>query len=342
MLGDLVDLDVGLDADIAPHADDRLDHFVILRLEAARRLDGELDRLLLRVAAGGEQLGRHRRVVGYFDGRIEGRVFRRFERGDRHAVAAQQTLDDRVFVDGVGHGETDILVVHNAAIGDEDHADVGYRRADALEPGLGLEPVVFLVRHFERDVGRAAFDFGDAAGRIRHELEDDGLERRLAAPVFRIGLEPQIGVALVGVDHVRAGADRLLLELLRADFLEISLRQHVAGEERHPLEDDRIVLLHVGGDALAIDLEVVDAGPDERHRVAAVRLGLALDRPHHVFGRERCAVMPNDTFAYVHPNLALVVVPAPGGEQAGLERKDWAFARYIDRRWTGRSPGSSG
>src|ERR1700722_2145164 len=31
--------------------------------------------------------------------------------------------------------------------------------------------------------------------------------------------------------------------------------------------------------------------------------------------------MPNDTFAYVHPNLALVVVPAPGGEQAGLEGK---------------------
>ena len=39
VLGDLVDLDLGLDADRAPHADDGLDHLVILRLEAARGLD---------------------------------------------------------------------------------------------------------------------------------------------------------------------------------------------------------------------------------------------------------------------------------------------------------------
>ena len=52
VLGDLVDLDLGLDADLAPHADDRLDHLVILRLEAARRLDRELDRLFRGIAAG--------------------------------------------------------------------------------------------------------------------------------------------------------------------------------------------------------------------------------------------------------------------------------------------------
>src|SRR5580704_7715594 len=39
VLGYLIDLDLGLEADLAPHADDRLDHLVILRLEAARRLD---------------------------------------------------------------------------------------------------------------------------------------------------------------------------------------------------------------------------------------------------------------------------------------------------------------
>ena len=321
VLGDFVDLDVRLDADIAPHADDRLDHFVILGLEAARRLDGELDRLVFRIAAGGKELGGHRRVIGDLDGRIERGVFRRFQRRDRHAIAAQQLLDDGVLVDRVRHGETDVLVVHHAAVGDEDHADVRDRRAHALQAGLGLEPVVLLVRHLKRDIRRTAFDFGDAAGRIRHELEDDGLERRLAAPVFRIGLEPQIGVALIGIDHVRAGADRLFLEALRPDFLEIGFRQHVAGEERHPLEQHRIVLLDVGGDLLAVDLEVVDAGPDERYRVAAVRLALALDRPHHVFGRQRRTVMPNDAFAHVHPNLALVVVPAPAGEQAGLERE---------------------
>src|SRR5713226_502087 len=53
MLRDLVDLDGGLDPDFAPHPDDRLDHLVILRLEAARGLDGGLDRLLRREAALG-------------------------------------------------------------------------------------------------------------------------------------------------------------------------------------------------------------------------------------------------------------------------------------------------
>ena len=319
VLGDFVDLDVGVDADIAPHADDRLDHLVILRLEAARRLDGELDRLFFRIAAGGEKLGRHRRVIGHLDGRIEGRVFRRLQRGDRNAVAAQQLLDDRILVDRVRHRETDVLVVHHAAIGDEDHADIGNRGADALEAGFRFEPIIFLVGHFQRDVRGAALDFSDAAGCIRHELEDHGLESWLAAPIFRIGLEPQIGVAFVGIDHIGAGADRLLLEALRAYFLEVRLGQNVAGEEGHPLEDDRVVLLHVGCDALAVDLEVVDAGPDERDRVAAVRLGLALDRPDNVFRRERRTVMPGNAFAHVHPHFALVVVPAPAGEQAGLE-----------------------
>src|SRR5262249_61648748 len=67
------------------------------------------------------------------------------------------------------------------------------------------------------------------------------------------------------------------------------------------------------------DLEVVDAGPNECDRVAAVRLGLALNRPDNVFRRQLRAVMPDYAFADVHPDLGLVVVPAPAGEQAGLE-----------------------
>ena len=35
MLRDLVDLDGGVDPDLAPHPDDGLDHLVIFRLEAA-------------------------------------------------------------------------------------------------------------------------------------------------------------------------------------------------------------------------------------------------------------------------------------------------------------------
>ena len=190
---------------------------------------------------------------------------------------------------------------------------------DAFQSGFALEPVVLLVRHFEGDIRGAAFDFGDAAGRVRYELEHDGLERGLAAPVFRVGLEPQVGVALISVDHVGAGADRLFLEALGADLFVIGLGQHVAGEERHPLEEHRVVLLHVGGDAMAVDLEVVDAGPNERHRIAAFRVAFALDRPNDVFGRKRRAVVPDDILPHVHPNLGLVVVPAPAGEQAGFE-----------------------
>src|ERR1700704_1752400 len=55
MLCDFVDVDIGFDPDLAPHPDDRLDHLVILRLEPARRLDRELDRLLRREAALGKQ-----------------------------------------------------------------------------------------------------------------------------------------------------------------------------------------------------------------------------------------------------------------------------------------------
>ncbi|MBN9183266.1 MAG: hypothetical protein J0I66_09765, partial [Microbacterium sp.] len=54
---------------------------------------------------------------------------------------------------------------------------------------------------------------------------------------------------------------------------------------------------------------------------ALQRVGRALERPHDVFGRERRAVVPDDAFSNVHPDLGLVVVPAPSGKQARRERK---------------------
>ena len=198
-----------------------------------------------------------------------------------------------------------------------------------FRPSLALEPIVLFVGYFERNVRRAAFDLGDAAGGIGHELEHDGLEGGLAAPVFRVCLETQIRVAFVGIDHVGAGADRSFLKALRSDLFEVGLGQHVTGEERHPLEQHRIVLLHVGGDALAVDLEVVDAGPDKGHWIAAISLAFALDRPHHVFRGERAAVVPDDVFPHIHPDLALVVIPAPGGDQAGLEGEIGLLANVL-------------
>src|ERR1700722_5342089 len=329
VLGDFVDLDVGVDADIAPHANDGLDHFVVFRLEAARRLDGELDRLVLRIAAGGEKLGRQRRGVRHLDRGIVGLVVPALQRIDGNAVAAQQLFDDRCLVDRMAHRETDVLVVHHAAVGDEDHADIRNRLALALQTRLVLETIILLIRDLERHVRLAALDFGHAAGRVWHELEDHGLERGLADPVFRIGLEAEIGVALVGVDHIGTGADRLLLEALRADLLEIGLGQDVAGKEGHPLEQVGHELLDVGGDAFAVDVEVVDAGPHERDRIAAIGLGLAFDRPNDIFRRKRRAVVPDHALAHVHPDFGLVVVPAPAGEQARLESQIGLLAHIL-------------
>jgi hypothetical protein len=88
---------------------------------------------------------------------------------------------------------------------------------------------------------------------------------------------------------------------------------------------------------MAVNLEVSDARPNERHRIAAIRLALALDRPNNVLRRERRAVVPEHVLPHVHPHLALVVVPAPGRDQAGLEREIGLLAdvliedRAIDR-----------
>src|SRR6202171_1528354 len=101
MLRDFVDLDIGFDPDLAPHPDDRLDHLVILRLEPARRLDRELDRLFRREAALGQQAFGQFRIVGNLDRGIEGGVARRFQGRDRNAVALQQPVDDRLLVDRV-------------------------------------------------------------------------------------------------------------------------------------------------------------------------------------------------------------------------------------------------
>ena len=176
-------------------------------------------------------------------------------------------------------------------------------RARAGKPVLGDQPVILLIGDFERHLRGAGFDLGDAARRVGDELDRHVLEGRLAAPVVRVGLEPHEGVALEFLDHVGAGADRRLLEAFGADLLVIGLRQDVAGQERHPLEIDRVELHDVAGDLVAVDLEVVDVLPDELDRVAGLLVAGALQRPDHVLGREGRAVMPGHAFAHRHHDL---------------------------------------
>ena len=188
-----------------------------------------------------------------------------------------------------------------------------------FRPVLGLETIELLIGNLERDVGGAALDLGDARRCVGDELEDRGLDRRLAAPVVGIGLQADEGIALELLDHVGAGSDGGLLETFRTDLLVVGLGQDVAGEEAHPLEEGGFELLHVGGDAIAVDLEVADLGPHELDRVAGLGLAGALERPHDVFGREGRTVVPGDAALHIHDDLRAVVVPAPFLEQAGRE-----------------------
>ena len=204
-------------------------------------------------------------------------------------------------------------------------------------PDLRLQAVELLIGNFEGDVRAARFDFGDAAGRIGHEFEHHGFECRLRTPILRMRLEPQECVALEGVNLVRAGSDRRLLKTFGADLLEIGFRQHIAGEERHPLEQRRLEFQHIAGNGVAVDLVVADFRPDELDRIAAFRVGRARQRPDHVFRRHRRAVVPDRILANLHRHFRLIRVPAPFGQKTRLERQIRRLAdigvedRLVDR-----------
>ena len=319
MLGDLVGFDAGLDADLAPHAGHRLNHFVILRLEAARGLHRELHRLGKRIPGFGEQLLCQLGVVLDLDRGVECGILGRFQRIDHRAVAAQELIHDGALVDRMNHCQTHVLVQHGLDVGDEDHADVGYRMRDASQPALLGQPVEFLVGHFQRKVRRTALDFRHARGRIPDQLEHDRLKLGPGPPVFRKHLEADERIALELFHHVGAAADGLALPALGAGLGVRFLRQNISGQERHPFEQRRLEFFHVGRDFLAVDCEVADLAPDELDRISAIGIPGALQRPHHVFRRDGAAVVPESAFAHFHLDFGSVLVPAPLRQQAGLE-----------------------
>ena len=167
--------------------------------------------------------------------------------------------------------------------------------------------------------GPTAFDLGDPRRRIGDELEHHGLEGRRGAPVVGVRLETDEGAALELVYHVGAGAHRLLLEAFLADLLVVMRRQDISGEERHPFEQVRRVLLDVAGDDVALGLQVGDRRPYERHRVAGLGVRDASEVPDDVLGRNRLAVLPSGALAHLHADFGLVVGPAPFRQQAGPE-----------------------
>ncbi len=318
MLRNFIDLDLRLDAHAPPHADDCLDDLVILGLESARRLNGEPHRIVRAVAGLGQQLAREIRVMRHLDGGVIGQVFGRLQRMQRHAVAFQQAVDDQFLVDRVMRREAHIAIQHRADIVDEQHADIRNRPVGAADTVTRTQAVVFLIGHFEGDMAVAALNLGDATRGIGDKADGHALELGRTAPVIGVGAQPDEGVALETLDHVGAGSDGRRLEALWADLLVVVPGQHIAGQEIHPLEDRRLEAQHVGSDAVAVDLEIADRGPDELDRVARLLSRGTFQRPHHILGRKGHTVMPCHAFAHIHPDLAVVLVPAPIRDQARL------------------------
>ena len=286
MLGDFVDFDFRLDADLPPHADDGLDHFIILRLETARRLNLELHRIVRPEPRSLEKLGGLGGIKGRGDRSIEGGVLRGLQRVDGRGIATHQLFGDGLLVDRHDGRHAHVLVIHDIDVVEEDHADIGHRSRHASQALLALQPVEFLERHVDRHIRRTGFDFCHAARGVGHELVDHCIKSGLAAPIIGIGLQTHKGIALELVDHVGPSAHRLGFEAFHANFFIIGLGHHIAGEEGHPLEQRRLKGQYIGGDLVAIDHEVADLRPDEGNRVAAIHLAGAFERPHHVISRE--------------------------------------------------------
>lgn len=200
-----------------------------------------------------------RLVVWRADRGVVGVVFRGLQRVDLDAVAGQEPVDDGLLVNGVGGGHPHVGVGHHLDVVEENHPDVADRRGDACQRAA-LQPVVFLIGHFQRDVGVAALHLGHPGGGVGDELDCHGVELGLAAPIVGVGLQTDEGVPLELFHHVGAGADGGGLEALGADLFVIGLGQDVAGEEIHPLEDRRVELGDVGNDLVALD-PVVNSVP---------------------------------------------------------------------------------
>lgn len=150
----------------------------------------------------------------------------------------------------------------------------------------GLQGVVFLVRNLKRDMRVARFHLGHPGDGVGHELDRNGVEIGLAAPVIGVGFQPHIGAMLELVDHVGAGADGGGLKALGPDLFVIGLGQDVAGQEIHPFEDRGFKPRHVGGHGVALGPDIGQRSPDELDRVAGLFIRCTGQRPGHILGGE--------------------------------------------------------
>jgi len=140
-----------------------------------------------------------------------------------------------------------------------------------------------------------------------------------APPIAVVGFQADVGAGFECIHHIGARSDRCFLKPFGADAFVVVLGQNNGRQKRHPFEQGRFELDHICGDALPVDLEIADLGPDELHRVSGFGLGGTGQRPDDVIRGQRITVLPGHPFADGHVDLGFVLAEPPVGQQSGVK-----------------------
>ena len=142
-----------------------------------------------------------------------------------------------------------------------------------------------------RDVDLAALQHDHPGRRVGDAPHDEGLDARRLAPVLLVGLEHELHARLEGNEPVGTRPDRMLLEAVLADLLEVLLRDDPAGAgqkravERHEV---RPRSLQTEADVIRIgDLDRRNTLLHELRRQSAI----AREGEFHVLGGDGIAVV---------------------------------------------------
>ncbi len=132
------------------------------------------------------------------------RIVRRSQLRDGLVIAAEQTVDDRLLVDGVSDStpQIDIVERRNGRIELQIGDAFRYRRQhlDAARP-LKLGAKIRIERHGK--IRASGLQIGDASGSVRHSAEFGTLKIALAAPIAIVAHQGNGNTALPLFEFVR-------------------------------------------------------------------------------------------------------------------------------------------
>src|SRR5207247_7820385 len=128
------------------------------------------------------------------------------------------------------------------------HAQYVHPRVeDARGPRRGVagDALALVGRHLDDDIGLALQEGRDARRRLRDRPHDPAVHVDLAAPVAPVGVEDGPVVLDPGAEADGPGTDRLGVEGVVADRLDVLLRHDLAAIEGQPRGQQRVGLLGV-------------------------------------------------------------------------------------------------